>query len=140
MNEVLPSLGGVALFAAAGLGLAELLPALRAIPLLHRLGYAYLFGLVAVSGSLWALSHFAGAPLRPPAVWATAAAPALAGLVAWGIRRWWAPHPRPLSHPHSQPPGEGSPHPGISGAVPLPPLPVAWECGWERGVRGVRGP
>lgn len=96
MNEVLPSLGGVVLFAAAGLGLAEMLPALRAIPLLHRLGYGYLLGIVAVSGSLWALSHCFGVPLRPPAVWAAAAVPALAGLVVrmirgsqrrWGFRR-----------------------------------------------------
>ena len=95
MNEVLPSLGGVMLFAAAGLGLAELLPALRAIPLLHRLGYAYLVGIVAVSGSLWALSHFFGVPLRPPVVWITAAVPVVAGLAARGIHAWRNPHPRP---------------------------------------------
>ena len=96
MNEVLPSLGGVALFAAAGLGLAEMLPALRAIPLVHRLGYAYLLGIVAVSGSLWALSHFFGIPLRPPAVWATAAVPALAGLAVRALRRPDRRHePRP---------------------------------------------
>ncbi len=48
------------------------------------------------------------------------------------------PHPRPLSHPHSRPPGEGSDQPKIAVSVPLPPLPGGCECGWERGARGVR--
>ncbi len=34
-----------------------------------------------------------------------------------------SPHPRPLSHPHSHPPGEGSPHPGVSEEVHFPPSP-----------------
>lgn len=87
MNEVLPSLGGVALFAVAGLGAAELFPGLRSLPLVRRLGYAYLLGIVLVAGSLWALSHVLGIPLRRPAIWSCATVPALAGLAARWLRR-----------------------------------------------------
>lgn len=87
MNEVLPSLGGVLLFAAAGLGAAELFPGLRSLPLGRRLGYAYLLGIALVAGSLWVLSHVFGVPLRRPAIWACAAVPALAGLAARVLRR-----------------------------------------------------
>jgi hypothetical protein len=75
-------LGGVALFAAAGLGAAELFPGLRALPFTRRLGYAYLLGIAIVAGSLWALSHGLGVPLRRPAIFITAAVPILAGLAA----------------------------------------------------------
>lgn len=87
MNDVLSSLGGVALFAAAGLGAAELFPGLRSLPLVRRLGYAYLLGIALVAGSLWALSHVLGVPLRRPAIVACAVVPALAGLAAWSFRR-----------------------------------------------------
>ncbi len=82
-------LGGVALFTAAGAGLAELSPALRRLPLGSRLGYAYLLGLAAVPGALFALSHLAAMPLRTAAVWAVAAVPAAIGLLAalWRRRR-----------------------------------------------------
>jgi hypothetical protein len=79
-------LGGVALFAGAGWGLSELSPALRRLPAIRRLGYAYLLGLAAVAGALYALSHGAGVLLRAPAVWAAAALPAALGLVA-ALRR-----------------------------------------------------
>jgi hypothetical protein len=72
-------LGAVALFAAAGWGISALSPALRRLPLPRRLGYAYLLGLAAVAGSLYALSHWAGVPLGGPAAWAAAAIPALLG-------------------------------------------------------------
>lgn len=87
MNEVLPSLGGVLLFAATGLGGAELFPGLRSLPLGRRLGYAYLLGIALVAGSLWVLSHVFGVPLRRPAIWGCAAVPALAGLAARVLRR-----------------------------------------------------
>jgi hypothetical protein len=80
-------LGAVALFAVPGYGLTELLPTLRRQPLARRAAYGYLLGVAAVAGGLYALSHACGVPLRPPAVWATAAAPALAGLAAGLIRR-----------------------------------------------------
>ena len=48
------------------------------------------------------------------------------------------PHPRPLSHPHSRPPGEGSPRPKNLWQRFFPPLLGERECGWERGARGVR--
>lgn len=86
LGPVGASLGGVALFAGSGLGLAELSPALRRIPLARRLGYSYLLGLVAVAGALYALSHFAAVPLRAPAVWTIAAALAGAGLGARMVR------------------------------------------------------
>lgn len=87
MNEVLPSLGGVALFLLAGLGLTEFFPGLRRLPLPGRLGYAYLLGLAAVAGSLYALSHLAEVPLRPPVIFLTFAAPVVAGLVRRALTR-----------------------------------------------------
>jgi Dolichyl-phosphate-mannose-protein mannosyltransferase len=80
-------LGAVALFAVPGYGLTELLPTLRRQPLARRAAYGYLLGVTAVAGGLYALSHTCGVALRPPAVWATAAVPALAGLAAGLIRR-----------------------------------------------------
>jgi Dolichyl-phosphate-mannose-protein mannosyltransferase len=80
-------LGAVALFAVPGYGLTELFPTLRRESLPRRAAYGYLLGVAAVAGGLYALSHGFGVPLRPPAVWATAAAPALAGLAAGLVRR-----------------------------------------------------
>lgn len=91
MNEVLPSLGGVALFLLAGLGLTEFFPGLRRLPLPRRLGYAYLLGVATVAGSLYALSHLAKVPLRPSAIYFAFASPALAGLVTRGIRKAGVP-------------------------------------------------
>ncbi|HEY2739990.1 MAG TPA: hypothetical protein VGK45_16395, partial [Thermoanaerobaculia bacterium] len=64
MTEVLPSLAGVLLFLLPGLGLTELIPPLRTLPLPRRLGYAFLLGLTAVAGSLYVGSHVCGLPLR----------------------------------------------------------------------------
>lgn len=80
-------LGAVALFAVPGYGLTEFFPTLRRRPLPRRAAYGYLLGVAAVAGGLYVLSHAGGVPLRPPAVWATAAAPALAGLAAFLVRR-----------------------------------------------------
>ena len=88
MNGVLPSLGGVALFVAAGLGLAELVPSVRSLPWPRRLAWAYLLGLAGLAGALYALSHFLDVPLRRPAILGTAAALVLCGLAAWGLRQW----------------------------------------------------
>jgi len=85
--ETLAGIAGVALFAAPGAGLAELLPAVRSFPTGRRLAYAYLLGVAWTAGVLYALSHFLGAPLRTPAILATAAAPAVAGAVSWLRRR-----------------------------------------------------
>ena len=82
MNGLLPSLGGVALFLAAGLGLAELVPAVRTLPWPRRLAWAYLLGIAGLAGALYALSHFFDVPLRRPAILGTAATLALAGLAA----------------------------------------------------------
>ncbi len=87
MNAVLASLGGVALFLAAGLGLAELVPAVRTLPWPRRLAWAYLLGIAGLAGSLYALSHFLDVPLRRPAILATAAALALVGIAARVARR-----------------------------------------------------
>ncbi len=51
-----------------------------------------------------------------------------------------APHPRPLSHPHSQPAGEGSLHPGSSGAAPFPPSPGGLGVRVGEGGQGGEGP
>jgi hypothetical protein len=85
--ELAGGLADVALFALPGLGLAELTPALRTLPLPRRLAYGYLLGVSAVGGALYALSHFLGVPLRPAAVWPTVLLPALAGLAARLLRR-----------------------------------------------------
>lgn len=85
--DLVGGLGAVALFAVPGYGLTELFPTLRALPSARRAAYGYLLGVAAVAGALYALSHVCGVPLRPPAVWATAAAPALAGLAAGLVRR-----------------------------------------------------
>ncbi|HKH48918.1 MAG TPA: hypothetical protein VKM72_29995 [Thermoanaerobaculia bacterium] len=87
MNGVLPSLGGVALFLAAGLGLAELVPSVRTLPWPRRLAWAYLLGLAGLAGALYALSHFLDVPLRRPAILGTTAALVLCGLAAWGLRQ-----------------------------------------------------
>ncbi|HEX5760570.1 MAG TPA: hypothetical protein VF121_15395 [Thermoanaerobaculia bacterium] len=83
----LPGLLGVALFAAAGAGLAELAPALRRLPLPRRLAYAYLLGVCWVGGALYAASHLFALPLRRPAILALAAAPILGGALARWRRR-----------------------------------------------------
>lgn len=100
----LAAMSAVALFAVPGYCLTELLPTLRRLPFARRAAYGYLLGVAAVAGGLYALSHACGVPLRPPAVWATAAAPALAGLAAGLIRRRRGrgearPEPRPEARP-----------------------------------------
>jgi hypothetical protein len=97
--EALAGVAGVALFAAPGAGLAELLPAVRVLRPACRLGLAYLLGVAWTAGTLYALSHFLSVPLRPPAILAVAAVPVLAGAVsrlrrrhlplAAPRRRWW---------------------------------------------------
>ncbi|MBV8200929.1 MAG: glycosyltransferase family 39 protein [Acidobacteria bacterium] len=112
-------LGAVALFAVPGYGLTELLPTLRRRPLPRRAAYGYLLGVAAVAGGLYALSHCCGVPLRPPAVWATAAAPALAGLAAGLVRRRRA---------RTRTPPRG---------LPVPPPPRGhWGLAWVRGHGG----
>jgi hypothetical protein len=96
VNGLLPSLGGVALFLAAGLGLSELVPAVRTLPWPRRLAWAYLLGIAGLSGALYALSHFLDVPLRRPAILATAAALAAVGVAARAVsrrRRPRGPHP-----------------------------------------------
>src|SRR5262245_28275957 len=80
--EKLAGLAGALVFAAAGVGWLETLPGLRSLPRGRRLGLAYLLGVAWVAGSLYALSHFGGVPLRPSSVLAVTALPILAGTVA----------------------------------------------------------
>ncbi|HEV7509901.1 MAG TPA: hypothetical protein VGS07_33825 [Thermoanaerobaculia bacterium] len=86
-SEALAGLGGVALFAAPGAGLAEILPAVRELPLGRRLAYAWLLGVAWTAGWLYALSHWLAVPLRTPAILMVAAVPVLAGSVSWLRRR-----------------------------------------------------
>lgn len=81
MNGVLPSLGGVLLFLIAGLGISEMVPAVRTLSLARRLGWAFLFGMTGVNGALYALSHWLDVPLRRPAILVTVAVCALLGAV-----------------------------------------------------------
>jgi hypothetical protein len=83
------NLGGVALFAIPGLALAELFPPLARLPSWRRLGYAYLLGVAALAGALFAASHLFGLPLRRPVIAAAAMALAVPGVAAraWRWRR-----------------------------------------------------
>jgi hypothetical protein len=71
----------VLLFLIAGLGIVELVPAVRTLPLPRRLAWAFLFGLTGVNVALYALSHWLDVPLRRPAILATVAACGLIGIV-----------------------------------------------------------
>jgi hypothetical protein len=70
---------GVALFTAAGAGIAELL-GLHRIHWGPRLGYAYLLGVAWVAGGLYAGSHLFDLPLNRTSILTLAALPFLAGL------------------------------------------------------------
>lgn len=85
--EALAGLAGVALFAAPGAGLAELLPAVRAFGTGRRLAYAFLLGVAWTAGLLYALSHFLAVPLRTPAILTVIALPVAAGAISWLRRR-----------------------------------------------------
>jgi hypothetical protein len=85
MNEVLPSLAGILLFLLPGLGLTELIPPLRTLPLPRRLGYAFLLGLTAMAGSLYIGSHLCGLPLRRMEILTVAGVMVGMGLVARGL-------------------------------------------------------
>lgn len=61
---VASTLLAAALIAAGGLALADLVPFLRARPLLSRLGWAWLFGCAWLGGSAYAVSHVLHLPLR----------------------------------------------------------------------------
>lgn len=87
--SVAANLGGVALFALPGLGLAELLAPLRRLSLTRRLGYAYLLGVMAVGGFLFAASHLFGIPLRRPVIAFAIFGPTVLGLAVWIWRRRW---------------------------------------------------
>ncbi len=97
-SEALAGLGGVALFAAPGAGLAEILPAVRELPAGRRLAYAWLLGVAWTAGWLYALSHWLAVPLRAPAILTVAAVPALAGAVSW-LKR--SRRPRRVAVPRS---------------------------------------
>lgn len=81
-GTVAANLGGVALFALPGLAAAELVPPLARLALRRRLGYAYLLGVAAVAGLLFAASHLLAVPLRRPAIAAGVLLPVAAGLAA----------------------------------------------------------
>ncbi len=97
--EALAGLAGVALFAAPGAGLAELLPAVRAFGTGRRLAYGYLLGAAWMAGLLYALSHFLAVPLRAPAILTVAAVPALAGAISRLRRRPSGPPKRQRLRP-----------------------------------------
>jgi len=112
MTEVLPSLAGILLFLLPGLGLTELIPPLRTLPLPRRLGYAFLLGLTAMAGSLYIGSHLCGLPLRRMEILMVAAV-----LVGVGIfLRFYFSHQSNLRQPNSHQPKVGE------GASPSPTL------------------
>lgn len=81
------SLGGLALFLLAGLGVTELFSGLRRLSLPYRLAYAWLLGVAALAGGLYAFSHFFHVPLRRPAIFGLTLALLAAGGVARLARR-----------------------------------------------------
>jgi hypothetical protein len=84
--DLLSGLAGPVAFGAAGWAITGLVPGLR-LRAGHRLGFAYLLGVAWTAGVLYALSHFAGVPLRRTAVLAVVAVPLLAWTVR-GVRAW----------------------------------------------------
>jgi hypothetical protein len=74
------SLLAAVLVAAGGLALADLVPLLRARPLLSRLGWAWLFGCAWLGGSAYAVSHVLHLPLRRGVLLPLALLPVLAAL------------------------------------------------------------
>ena len=94
--EALAGLAGVALFAAPGAGLAELLPAVRALETGRRFAYAFLLGVAWTAGLLYALSHFLAVPLRAPAILTVTALPVAAGAISRLRRRRSRPAARRL--------------------------------------------
>jgi hypothetical protein len=100
--EKLAQFAGVALFGLAGAAAVQLLPALRELPRGRRLAYAYLLGVAWVAGSLYALSHFLGLPLRRPAILIVASLPLLAWLARLVSRRLAAPAPQDAPDPGSR--------------------------------------
>jgi hypothetical protein len=119
---VAANLGGIALFALPGLGAAELVPALARLPWWHRLGYAYLLGVIAVAASLFAASHLFGVPLRRPAIAAAVAIPLVAGLGA----RWWR-HRRLTRSPETPRSGESPPPSAVAVGVARRPHAARWR-------------
>jgi hypothetical protein len=117
---VAANLGGIALFALPGLGVAELVPALARMAWWRRLGFAYLLGVVAVGASLFAASHLFGVALRRPAIAAAVAVPLLAGIgaraatSARGARRW---RRRRAGRTEETPRGGASPRPAPAPAA-----------------------
>ena len=83
----LAGLIAVVAFTAAGAGLAELVPALRGLPLPRRLAYSYLLGVAWVAGALYAGSHLVTLPLSAGSALARAAVPGTAGVAARHRRR-----------------------------------------------------
>jgi hypothetical protein len=128
--ELTGGIGAVALFAVPGYGLTELLPPLRRLPAARRIAYGYLLGVAAVAGGLYFLSHALGVPLRPPAVWTTAALPALAGLAAGLARMSHAGSSRGAGRGSA---GRQSRH---SRLVASGPGSAARLAAWVRGVGG----
>ena len=98
-GALVAGLGVVGLFLLPGLGLVELLPALRERPLAARFGWAYLLGVATTGGSVTLLAILFGLPLRRPWVFAPAVLLALAGLAA-RLRRG-RPEPRGFRPPRS---------------------------------------
>jgi hypothetical protein len=84
---IVAGLGGVLLFLAAGLGLVELLPALRERPLAARLGWSYLLGVGAVAGSTYVLGIAFDVRIRRGVVLAPAVIFVVAGLLVASLRR-----------------------------------------------------
>jgi len=63
-ERLVTSLGGALLFFASGYGVVSAFPGLRRRPLASRLGFAWLFGVLAVGGGAWVACHLFGVPLR----------------------------------------------------------------------------
>ncbi len=76
-------IGGVALFLTAGLGLSELLTALRRRPLPTRLAYSYLLGVAYVAGAMYVSSHFLHLGFGRRVILSIVFVPGALGLIHW---------------------------------------------------------
>jgi hypothetical protein len=130
---VAANLGGVALFALPGLGVAEIFAPLARLAWWRRLGYGYLLGVVAVGGLLFAASHFLGVPLRRPAITAAVLLPMAAGAAARFLRSFLRRRQRLQHCRRGAPPASPGASPAMAAAVSVAPgrRLSAWRQPWD---------
>ncbi len=138
---VAANLGGVAIFALPGLGVAEIFAPLARLAWWRRLGYGYLLGVVAVGGLLFAASHLLGVPLRRPAIAAAVLLPMAAGAMAHALRSFFRRRQRLQPWRRGVPPAGPAASPAMVAAAPMAPgrRLGAWRQPWDTVAAVVAG-